>query len=487
MVMQISVLAQALIDNKLIDKTTALTLESDARMANLDLADYLFYHTNYDSNKIAAACARYFDFEVINEPTIKKPRIDNHVIHFKQNECDAIALYRPSDFKYINADNTLFFTSAKIFYKLRAALPTISHKEQSEKTTIEQLNKLMVHAISKNASDIHFEPHETHVSVRLRIDGLLEQIEPLPYKDFERITTRLKVVSNTDLTQSRLPQDGRFEYTFNTQKIDCRISFCPVIYGEKIVVRLLNVCQHILQLNEIGLEATQIKQLHETLEHTSGLILVTGPTGSGKTQTLYTLLNYLNRATRNISTIEDPVEIKLPGINQIHINDDLGLTFPRVLRALLRQDPDIIMIGEIRDHDTADLAIRAAQTGHLVLATLHTQTSVDAIARLENLNITRFNIANTVKLIITQRLVRKCHHSGLKGRTGIFELLKVTPHIQQQITSNSSTLMILKAAQAQGFKTLYEFGLHKVHSGVTTAGELKRVGIWQEAVQCDYA
>ena len=285
-------------------------------------------------------------------------------------------------------------------------------------------------------------------------------------------------MAQLDIAESRLPQDGRFTFTHNNHHCDCRINFCPTIRGEKVVIRLLDANQHLLQLNELGLLDDQKEMLLTHLNKAQGLILVTGPTGSGKTQTLYTAINYLNRITTNISTIEDPVEIKLHGINQIAVDESIELTFSTALRALLRQDPDIIMVGEIRDHETAELAIRAAQTGHLVLATLHTQDAAEAIPRLENLGVSRFNIASSLTLVIAQRLIRQLSDGALKSRTGIFELLPITPPIQHHITEKTTSLELRAIALSKGFTSLTMVGNIKITQGVTTQEELHRVGIY---------
>ncbi|PHQ78420.1 MAG: type 4 pili biogenesis protein (nuleotide-binding protein) [Coxiella sp. (in: Bacteria)] len=475
--MPISALANALINTNLITHTQAQALEANARLANLDLADYLHHHTRYASNDVAAACALYFGLEHVSLSQVEQPHFVKNILYFTLQDESIAAIYRPLDMIHTKPDQRLAFISADDFFTLRDTVSRPSDTQYDDKTSADQLNKILAMAILHKASDIHFEPHAAQVLVRLRIDGLLQNHSQLLPDELTRITTRLKVLSNTDITQSRLPQDGRFSYTFDTDSFDCRISFCPTIYGEKLVIRILNACQHVLQFTELGLEPDQKELLIQALNRNQGLVLVTGPTGSGKTQTLYTALNHLNQSTTNISTIEDPVEIKLAGINQINVDDNLGLSFARVLRALLRQDPDIIMIGEIRDHETAELAVRAAQTGHLVLATLHTQSAVEAITRLENLGVSRFNIATTLTLVITQRLVRKLSNNKLKGRIGVFELLNISPLMQYQIIEQKSSLDLRKLALADGFHDLWHQGKLKVARHITTQDELIRVGI----------
>ena len=295
-------------------------------------------------------------------------------------------------------------------------------------------NELMHSAIDQHASDIHIEPFSSNINIRIRIDGLLHTKCQLPSHLADAINSRFKILSKLDITERRLPQDGRFEFQYKQNKFDCRLSSCPTLYGEKIVIRLLNTHNTLLDIKELGLLPTQLSILENTLTQPQGLILVTGPTGNGKTQTLYSLLQSLNQQHRNIISIEDPIEIQLHHINQVAVNYKIGLDFSTLLRTLLRQDPDIIMVGEIRDHETADMVIRAAHTGHLVLATLHTRNAKETINRLTNIGIRQHDIDTTLKLIMNQRLIRKicihcnkkgCEHcySGYQGRTGVFELV----------------------------------------------------------------
>lgn len=322
--------------------------------------------------------------------------------------------------------------------------------------TINQFAKHLIQSASEaNASDIHLESYSEQCRIRFRCDGLLYDAIYLPISILSRLTTCFKIMANLDIGEKRLPQDGRIQTS-----IDIRVSTCPSLYGEKMVLRLLPA-KH-LDLNVLGMTELQLQQFQCALSHPQGLILITGPTGSGKTATLYSALQYLNRPEKNILTVEDPVEIALHGITQVNINSRIGLNFDNILRSFLRQDPDIIMIGEIRDKETAAMAITAAQTGHLVLSTLHTNHAHQAIQRLQSLNITEDQIANSLNLIIAQRLIRvfcqrckanhncgKCH-AGYEGRTGIFEL-----------SNHESTLLA--------------HGLAKVHAGITSQQELQRV------------
>lgn len=347
-------------------------------------------------------------------------------------------------------------------------------------------------AAEKNASDIHFEPSEKQFRIRLRVDGLLHSLQTMQHDFQNGISTRLKVLANLDIAENRMPQDGRFNFTdaHNTMH-NCRLSTCPTQFGEKLVVRILEQHRRELDICKLGLDAPQIKQLKEILQKPQGLILVTGPTGSGKTLTLYTLLSMLNQTEKNIMTIEDPIEMQLPGINQVNVNRAASLDFATALRTFLRQDPDIIMLGEIRDHETAAIAIRAAQTGHLVFATLHTNSAAETIARLRNMGIEPYNLTSAVTLIIAQRLVRRlcnhCHakpddtndcyhcHRGYRGRTGIFELLSIEKNIKTLILQNAASEKIEAQAKINGMKLLWENGLDKIQNSITTMDELNRV------------
>ncbi len=346
----------------------------------------------------------------------------------------------------------------------------------------------LMQAIQKSASDIHFEPYENFYRMRFRLDGLLCEMATVPLSAAERLTACLKVMAHLDTSERRLPQDGRFQIeNMQGECIDCRMSTCPTVNGEKIVVRLLQRSSLQLDIHQLGLNEQQKTIFLRALKQPQGMILVTGPTGSGKTVTLYTALTLLNQPEKNICTVEEPVEIKLPGINQVGVNLKAGLTFSKVLRAFLRQDPDVIMLGEIRDLETAQIAINAAQTGHLVLSTLHANGAVETLIRLLNLGIEPFQVADSVKLIIAQRLVRKicmhcqgkfCEHChlGYRGRAALFEVLPLTPEFISKISKENFNLNALtQYAQENGMMSLYEAGLEKVALGLTTEVEVKRV------------
>lgn len=355
---------------------------------------------------------------------------------------------------------------------------------------------LLSHAIAQEASDIHFEPYQNGYRVRLRLDGILYPA-PLPVPITNQVSAqigaRLKVMAKLDTTERRLPQDGRFSFTHATDQRDCRISTCPTLFGEKIVIRMLNPHKAALNIHQLGMEPLQKQYFLKHLQKPQGLLLITGPTGSGKTVSLYAALSAINHPSKNISTVEEPVEIHLDGINQIDIQTKTGLDYATALRALLRQDPDILVIGEIRDPQTAHIAIQAAQTGHLVLATLHTNSALEALNRLSNLGVSHFNIATSVTLIIAQRLARKlcpnCKKSGslslptgceqcmqgYQGRIGIFETLPLSPSLCHHIYTNKPSQDIKNQASQEGFQNLHQSALNKVQQGLTSLAEIERV------------
>jgi type IV pilus assembly protein PilB len=386
----------------------------------------------------------------------------------------------------------------------------------SETPVVRFINKVLLDSIKKGASDIHFEPYEKTYRVRCRIDGILQEVHRPPLNLASRLTARLKVMSKMDISEKRVPQDGRIKLKVSAKRaIDFRVNTLPTLWGEKIVLRILDPTSAQLGVEALGFEPDQKEAYLSTLEQPQGMILVTGPTGSGKTVTLYTGLNILNTEERNISTAEDPVEINLEGINQVHVNAKVGLTFAEALRSFLRQDPDVVMVGEIRDLETAEIAIKAAQTGHMVLSTLHTNSAPETLTRLRNMGVPAFNIATSVSLIIAQRLGRRLCESckvpvhlpeaalleqgfskeaipqlqlydanpegcsrcnrGYKGRVGIYEMLRMSGEVAECIMDNGNSIDILRVAKQQGFKTLRESGLIKAASGVTSLEEVNRV------------
>ena len=373
------------------------------------------------------------------------------------------------------------------------------------------LQKMLIDAINMRASDLHFEPYEYTYRVRFRIDGELREITQPPVAIKEKLASRIKVISRMDIAEKRVPQDGRMKLKFGSKAIDFRVSTLPTLFGEKVVVRILDPSSAKLGIEALGYEKAEKDRLLQCIGRPYGMILVTGPTGSGKTVSLYTCLNILNQPGVNIATVEDPAEINLPGINQVNVNDRAGLTFAAALKSFLRQDPDIIMVGEIRDLETADIAIKAAQTGHLVMSTLHTNDAPTTLTRLLNMGVAPFNIAASVLLITAQRLARKlCENckkpadypresmlkagfkgedldgnwkpfravgcsacnNGYKGRVGIYQVMPITEAIQRIILSEGTALDIAKQAESEGIRDLRQSGLIKVRSGVTTLEEV---------------
>jgi len=390
--------------------------------------------------------------------------------------------------------------------------------ETTEQTTdvedapvVRFLQKMLIDAINMRASDLHFEPYEYHYRVRFRIDGELREITQPPIAIKDKLASRIKVISRMDIAEKRVPQDGRMKLKFGSKAIDFRVSTLPTLFGEKVVIRILDPSSARLGIEALGYEKIEKDRLLTAIGRPYGMILVTGPTGSGKTVSLYTCLNILNQPGVNIATVEDPAEINLPGVNQVNVNDRSGLTFAAALKSFLRQDPDIIMVGEIRDLDTADIAIKAAQTGHLVMSTLHTNDAPTTLTRLLNMGVAPFNIASSVLLITAQRLARKlCENckkpaeyprdsllkagfkpedldgnwklyravgcsscnNGYKGRVGIYQVMPITEAIQRIILTEGTALDIAKQAEIKGVRDLRQSGLIKVRAGVTTLEEV---------------
>ena len=390
--------------------------------------------------------------------------------------------------------------------------------KEDEAPIVKYINKLLVDAIRMGASDLHFEPYERSYRVRYRVDGVLRHIAKPPLQLASRLASRIKVMSQMDISEKRIPQDGRIKLKVSkTKTIDFRVNSLPTLFGEKLVLRILDPSSAMLGIDALGYEPTQKELFLEALGRSQGMILITGPTGSGKTVSLYTGLNILNNEEVNISTAEDPVEINLDGINQVNVNPKVGLTFAAALRSFLRQDPDVIMVGEIRDLETAEISIKAAQTGHLVMSTLHTNNAPETLTRLRNMGVPSFNIATSVNLVIAQRLARRlCNHcktpidvpaqsllemgftqqditqpnfqvfqpvgchecrEGYKGRVGIYEVMKITPEISRIIMEDGNALELAEASQKAGFANLRRSGLLKVMQGVTSLQEINRITI----------
>lgn len=389
----------------------------------------------------------------------------------------------------------------------------VDEPDVEEAPIVRYVQRVLGDALKRGASDIHFEPYEKSYRVRFRIDGVLQETSQPPLAARAKIAARIKIMSRLNTTETRIPQDGRIRLTLGNdeRKVDFRVSTLPTLFGEKIVMRLLDSTRSVMKLEQLGLDAKQEQAVQEALQKPHGMILVTGPTGSGKTVSLYTFLHMLNDETVNISTVEDPAEINMAGVNQVNINERIGLTFAKALRAMLRQDPDVIMVGEIRDLETADISIKASQTGHKVLSTLHTNDAVSTVIRLKNMGVETYNIASSVNLIIAQRLVRKlcackaphpdglqvlvkaglvdqtpqedwtpfcavgcdnCNGTGYRGRTGIYEVMPVSEAMQELIIRGASALEMERQVRTEGVATMRESGLAKIRQGVTTVEEI---------------
>ena len=365
-------------------------------------------------------------------------------------------------------------------------------QETTSSGAISYLNKILIEAIRLDASDIHFEPTEKHLLVKFRIDGILFEKHKLPKSLENQIITRLKVQAELDIAESRMPQDGRIKLKMGSKNIDFRLSSVPVIFGERIVLRISDNSEVLFGLDNLDLKPDFLKQISADIQRNQGIILVTGPTGSGKTKTLYCALSEICSGDLNIMTIEDPVENKLANMAQINVNHKRGLTFAKGLKHILRQDPDVIMIGEIRDKETVDIAIEASLTGHLVLSTLHTNDAPSTIIRLIDMGIEPYLISSSLIAICSQRLVRKicthckndetlktscqeCSHSGYKGRRAIYEYLPITSKIKAAITSSVDAMTLTQIALEEGMKTLYDDGMTYVEAGITTKEEIERV------------
>ena len=396
--------------------------------------------------------------------------------------------------------------------------PPVEEAEQADDTPIVRfVNRTLLDAIRSGASDIHFEPYEARYRVRFRTDGILREVLTPPSNLGNRIAARLKVMAALDISERRIPQDGRIKMTLsNTRAIDLRMNTLPTLFGEKIVLRILDQSRTRFGIEELGFEHAQEQSFLDALKKPQGMILVTGPTGSGKTMTLYAGLNLLNDATRNIATAEDPVEMHIDGINQVHVNTKVGLDFATALRSFLRQDPDVVMVGEVRDLETAEMAVKASQTGHLVLSTLHTNSAAETLTRLRNMGVAPFNLASSVSLVIAQRLARllcpackrpvdvpretllregfserdvdpgfivyeanpegcgKCRN-GYRGRAGVYEAVEMTPEMSDIALQAGDSLQFARQAKRHGFDDMRAAGLKKVMRGATSLAEINRI------------
>lgn len=501
---------RVLLETNMLRMDDILRYSKQAANYQQTLFQYITQHRLIDPEKLARHCADYFQLKEIDIDTHNKQRLPFHIIPFntlkkqliipvKKNETECIiAIGNPDDISISKTLSFQFGITTQVVFARYDILQSHHNHQVSQQAYEKTLTKtqsiqtfthdLLSDAIHRHASDIHIEPYQQYLRIRFRIDGLLHEIIQLPHEFTDTITSCLKVLANLDISIKRLPQDGRLSFQTPLGYFkNCRLNTCPTQHGEKLVVRLLEINTKISSLKQLGLNKKNQKIISSAIEKPQGLILVTGPTGSGKTITLYTLLNLLNQPHRNIATIEDPIEIQIDGINQTTINTKNGLTFSNTLRTLLRQDPDVMMIGEIRDQETAEMAIRAAQTGHLVLSTLHTNSAAEAITRLSHMGIKAFHLASALTLIIAQRLVRclcpycenktaQCTHciNGFTGRTGIFELLPINPEIKKMILENEPHTNLSAKNKSLGNMNLWEAGIRCTHKNITTLSELYR-------------
>jgi len=555
-----------LVADGLLEEEAAINALDGARQEKISFTHYLVNHNMLSANTIAMEASKefglpVFDLDAIDPETIPRDIVDEKLIKkhralplYKRGNRLYIGFSDPTNLAAINdikfqtginteavliEENKLSAMIDKLLEEQENAMdglmdddledlddldfadPEAESKDDDSGSDIDDtpvvrfINKILLDAIKKGASDIHFEPYEKTYRVRLRIDGVLSEVAKPPLAMSNKMCARIKVMSRMDTAERRVPQDGRIKLKISkTKAIDFRVNTCPTLFGEKIVLRILDPSSASLGIDALGYEPEQKELYLKALANPYGMILVTGPTGSGKTVSLYTGLNILNTVDTNISTAEDPVEINLEGINQVNVNEKVGLTFESALRAFLRQDPDIIMVGEIRDLNTAEIAIKAAQTGHMVMSTLHTNDAPLTLARLVNMGVPPFNIASAVSLIIAQRLARRlCNHcktvveiprnvlieegfsedqvdnkpevykavgcencsDGFKGRVGIYQVMPISDEISRIIMENGTSIDIADQAAKDGIDDLRKSAIKKVISGLTSLEEINRV------------
>ena len=559
-------LPKRLVNDALLDEAAAIKASEGAAQADISLAQYLVEQQSLSAYQVASVTAQefgvpLFDLNSLDINSCPKKIVDSKLLlkhlalplSLKSNRLQ-IGVVDPTNHHTINDIRFQVGTSVDAivveYDKLKTALETYIDNDEDVQVSLGNLeesqldaididstdnedqaitadeddapivrfvNKLLLDAIKKGSSDIHFEPYEASYRVRFRTDGILEEVAKPPVNLGSRLAARLKVMSRMDISERRIPQDGRIKMRLSERRaIDFRVNTLPTQYGEKIVLRILDPTSAQMGIEALGYEDDQKEAYLKTLNQPQGMILVTGPTGSGKTVSLYTGLNILNTPELNISTAEDPIEINLEGINQVGMNAKVGLTFSEALRAFLRQDPDVIMVGEIRDLETAEISIKAAQTGHLVLSTLHTNSAPETLTRLLNMGVPAFNVATSVSLIIAQRLGRRLCKSckepandipqnilvdegfevlgiplediqlqravgckkcanGYKGRVGIYEVLEVTPGVSKLIMDGGNSLEISEFAKQEGFRTLRQSALKKAAEGIISLEETNRV------------
>ena len=558
-------LAQQLINDGVVSEANMKTAQIESQQQQVGLVPYLVDNKLANAYHLAQMLSQafgdpLFDLDALNTDAIPKDLVDEKIVRkfnalplFKRGQRLFVALSDPTRVDAIDA----------IAFNSRLSIETIVVEEDKLKNRIESVyadtmqsfdsfsdsdlnvgfeegdddqdegatklndgvdeapvvkfvNKMLVDAIRMGASDLHFEPYEKTFRVRFRVDGVMQKMASPPVQLASKIAARLKVMSQMDISERRIPQDGRIKLKISkTKAIDFRVNSLPTLFGEKIVLRILDPSSAMLGIDALGYEPDQQEMFLEALHKPQGMLLITGPTGSGKTVSLYTGINILNTGATNISTAEDPVEINLEGINQVNVNAKVGLTFANALKSFLRQDPDIVMVGEIRDLETAEIAIKAAQTGHMVLSTLHTNSAPETLTRLRNMGVASFNIATSVNLVIAQRLARRlcknckkpiniprqslleigftdadldnpdnviyepvgCNEcrEGYKGRVGIYEVMKVSSDISRIIMEDGNAIDIKDAALKNGFRDLRRSGILKVLQGVTSIQEMMRV------------
>jgi type IV pilus assembly protein PilB len=553
---QLPSLARALIQAQIIRPDQALPLHEKATTANTHFIDELIASSTITSVKLATLLGETFgapvlDLDAIDLDLIPKELVDAKLCAqgrilpiSKRGNRIAIAMSDITDSAII--DRVKFATECavdpivvehgkllKLLEKLgqsagdqlnnmigdtddfefdEEAIVAADESDVDDAPIVKFLQKILIDAIQAGASDIHFEPYEKFYRIRFRVDGELKEITQPPLAIKDKLSSRVKVISKLDISEKRIPQDGRMKLVLSpTKAIDFRVSTLPTLFGEKIVMRILDPSSAKLGIDALGYDADQKELLMAAVQRPYGMVLVTGPTGSGKTVSLYTCLNLLNKPGVNIATAEDPAEINLPGVNQVNVNDKAGLSFGAALKSFLRQDPDVIMVGEIRDLETAEISIKAAQTGHMVLSTLHTNDAPTTLTRLMNMGIAPFNIASSVIMITAQRLARRlctckkpldlsedallgigfkeadidgtwqpygpvgcdrCSGSGYKGRVGIYQVMPISEEIQRIILSQGNAMQIAEQAKREGIRDLRESGLLKVKQGHTTIDEV---------------
>jgi type IV pilus assembly protein PilB len=558
-------LAQQLISDGVVSEANMKTAQIESQQQQIGLVPYLVDNKLADSYHLAQMLSQafgdpLFDLDALNTDAIPKDLVDEKIVRkfnalplFKRGQRLFVALSDPTRVDAIDAiafnsrlsietivveENKLKKRIESVYADTMQSFDSFSNSDLNvdfeegdegnddgetklsdgvdEAPVVKFVNKMLVDAIRMGASDLHFEPYEKSFRVRFRVDGVMEKIANPPVQLANKIAARLKVMSQMDISERRVPQDGRIKLKISkTKAIDFRVNSLPTLFGEKIVLRILDPSSAMLGIDALGYEPDQQEMFLEALHKPQGMLLITGPTGSGKTVSLYTGINILNTGATNISTAEDPVEINLEGINQVNVNAKVGLTFANALKSFLRQDPDIVMVGEIRDLETAEIAIKAAQTGHMVLSTLHTNSAPETLTRLRNMGVASFNIATSVNLVIAQRLARRlcknckkpiniprqslleigftdtdldnsdnviyepvgCNEcrEGYKGRVGIYEVMKVSPDISRIIMEDGNAIDIKDAALKNGFRDLRRSGVLKVLQGVTSIQEMMRV------------